>query len=50
MLHPGRRRTTTSLIRVDPTDKTGTKFIGDLAESWTASADRRTCTSSSAGA
>ena len=27
-----------TLMRVDPTDRTGTKFIGDLAESWTVSA------------
>ena len=31
-------------MRVDPTDKTGTKFIGDLAESWTVSPDKRTYT------
>jgi peptide/nickel transport system substrate-binding protein len=28
-----------TLLRVDPTDPTGTKPIGDLAESWTASKD-----------
>jgi peptide/nickel transport system substrate-binding protein len=43
MLHPGAPQYNT-LLRVDPTDRTGTKFIGDLAESWTMSADRRTFT------
>jgi peptide/nickel transport system substrate-binding protein len=43
MLHPGAPHYST-LMRVDPTDRTGTKFIGDLAESWTVSADRRTYT------
>jgi peptide/nickel transport system substrate-binding protein len=43
MLHPGAPQYNT-LLRIDPTDKTGTKVIGDLAESWTASADRRTYT------
>jgi ABC-type transport system substrate-binding protein len=33
MLHPGAPHYNT-LMRVDPTDKTGTRFIGDLAESW----------------
>ena len=33
MLHPGAPQYNT-LLRTDPTDKTGTKFIGDLAESW----------------
>ena len=33
-----------TLLRVDPNDKTGTKPIGDLAESWTASKDGRTYT------
>src|SRR4029079_63163 len=28
-----------TLMRVDPTDKTGTKPVGDLAESWTISKD-----------
>ncbi len=41
MLHPGAPHYNT-LLRVDPFDKTGTKFIGDLAESWTVSADKRT--------
>ena len=43
MLHPGAPHYNT-LMRVDPTDRTGTKFVGDLAESWTVSADRRTYT------
>ena len=43
MLHPGAPHYNT-LMRVDPNDRTGTKFIGDLAESWTASADKRTYT------
>ena len=36
MLHPGAPQYNT-LMRVDPSDKTGTKVIGDLAESWTIS-------------
>ena len=43
MLHPGAPQYNT-LMRVDPTDRTGTKFVGDLAESWTISPDRRTYT------
>ena len=43
MLHPIGPHYNT-LMRVDPTDKTGTKFIGDLAESWTISADTRVYT------
>src|SRR5499425_1245073 len=43
MLHPVGPHYNT-LLRVDPTDKTGTKVIGDLAESWTVSADKRTYT------
>ena len=43
MLHPGAPQYNT-LMRVDPFDRTGTKFIGDLAESWTISPDRRTYT------
>jgi peptide/nickel transport system substrate-binding protein len=30
-----------TLLRVDPTDRTGTKIIGDLAESWSISKDGR---------
>src|SRR5215469_4517098 len=43
MLHPVGPHYNT-LLRVDPTDKTGTKVIGDLAESWTVSPDKRTYT------
>jgi peptide/nickel transport system substrate-binding protein len=43
MLHPTAPHYNT-LMRTDPTDRTGTKFIGDLAESWTVSADKRTYT------
>src|SRR5438132_10605128 len=43
ILHPGAPHYNT-LLRVDPFDRTGTKFIGDLAESWTVSADKRTFT------
>src|SRR5207302_9734642 len=43
MLHPGAPQYST-LMRVDPADRTGTKLVGDLAESWTISADRRTYT------
>jgi peptide/nickel transport system substrate-binding protein len=43
MLHPGAPQYNT-LLRVDPTDRTGTKVVGDLAESWTISPDRRTYT------
>src|SRR5262249_15393643 len=43
MLHPGAPHYNT-LLRVDPTDSTGTKIIGDLAESWTVSPDKRTYT------
>jgi peptide/nickel transport system substrate-binding protein len=43
MLHPLAPSYNT-LLRTDPADKTGTKFIGDLAESWTVSSDKRTFT------
>jgi peptide/nickel transport system substrate-binding protein len=43
MLHPGAPHYNT-LLRVDPFDKTGTRIIGDLAESWTISPDKRTYT------
>jgi len=33
-----------TLLRTDPTDKSGTKVVGDLAESWTVSKDGRTYT------
>jgi peptide/nickel transport system substrate-binding protein len=40
VIHPGAPHYNT-LLRVDPFDKTGTKIIGDLAESWTISKDGR---------
>jgi peptide/nickel transport system substrate-binding protein len=43
MLHPIAPHYNT-LMRTDPTDKTGTKFVGDLAESFTVSADKRVYT------
>src|SRR6476646_8421785 len=43
MLHPTGPHYST-LMRVDPTDRTGTKFVGDIAESWTVSPDKRTYT------
>jgi len=43
MLHPIAPHYST-LMRTDPTDRTGTKFIGDLAESWAISGDKRTYT------
>jgi peptide/nickel transport system substrate-binding protein len=33
-----------TLLRTDPNDKTGTKLVGDLAESWTMAKDGRTYT------
>jgi peptide/nickel transport system substrate-binding protein len=33
-----------TLLRTDPTDRTGTRIIGDLAESWAVSKDGRTYT------
>src|SRR5213593_1051606 len=33
-----------TLLRVDPTDRTGTKVVGDLAESWTIADGGRTYT------
>jgi peptide/nickel transport system substrate-binding protein len=33
-----------TLLRTDPNDRTGTKVVGDLAESWTISKDGRTYT------
>src|SRR5262249_2113763 len=33
-----------TLLRTDPNDKTGTKLVADLAESWTASKDGRAYT------
>jgi peptide/nickel transport system substrate-binding protein len=43
MLHPTAPHYNT-LMRVDPNDRTGTKFVGDLAEAWTISPDHRTYT------
>jgi peptide/nickel transport system substrate-binding protein len=43
MLHPIAPHYNT-LMRTDPADRTGTRFIGDLAESWTVSGDKRTYT------
>jgi peptide/nickel transport system substrate-binding protein len=34
LIHPGAPHYNT-LLRIDPTDRTGTKVVGDLAESWT---------------
>jgi peptide/nickel transport system substrate-binding protein len=43
MVHPTAPHYNT-LLRTDPTDRSGTKVIGDLAESWTISPDGRTYT------
>src|ERR671939_23043 len=43
MLHPAAPHYNT-LLRIDPFDRTGTKVVGDLAESWTVSSDKRTVT------
>jgi len=43
LIHPGAPHYST-LLRVDPTDRTGTKIIGDLAESWTVGDGGRTYT------
>src|SRR2546421_10059201 len=43
LIHPAAPHYST-LLRVDPTDITGTKVIGDLAESWTVSKDGLTYT------
>jgi len=43
MVHPVAPHYNT-LLRVDPTDRSGTKVIGDLAESWTISQDSKTYT------
>src|SRR5438067_8788098 len=43
MVHPVAPHYNT-LLRTDPTDRTGTKIIGDLAESWTIAPDGRTYT------
>src|SRR5499433_762144 len=43
LIHPAAPHYST-LLRVDPFDPTGTKIVGDLAESWTISEDARTYT------
>jgi peptide/nickel transport system substrate-binding protein len=43
MVHPLAPHYNT-LLRTEPTDRTGTKFVGDLAESWTTSSDGRVYT------
>ncbi len=43
LIHPTAPHYNT-LLRADPTDKSGTKIVGDLAESWTISKDGRTYT------
>src|SRR6266436_8407733 len=48
MVHPLAPHYNT-LLRVDPNDRTGTKIVSDLAESWTISPDGAS-TSSSSGA
>jgi peptide/nickel transport system substrate-binding protein len=41
LMHPGAPHYNT-LLRIDPFDKTGTRVVGDLAESWAVSSDKRT--------
>jgi peptide/nickel transport system substrate-binding protein len=43
LIHPTAPHYNT-LLRTDPADRTGTRIIGDLAESWTVSRDGRTYT------
>src|SRR5207249_7374923 len=43
LIHPAAPHYST-LLRVDPTDTTGTKVIGDLADTWTVSKDGLTYT------
>jgi peptide/nickel transport system substrate-binding protein len=43
LIHPTAPHYNT-LLRTDPADRTGTKIVGDLAESWTISKDGRTYT------
>ena len=43
LIHPAAPHYST-LLRVDPGDGTGTRVVGDLAESWTVSKDFRTYT------
>ena len=41
LIHPAAPHYNT-LLRIDPVDKTGTRVVGDLAESWAVSPDKRT--------
>jgi len=41
LIHPAAPHYNT-LLRIDPLDPTGTRVVGDVAESWTVSSDRRT--------
>jgi peptide/nickel transport system substrate-binding protein len=41
LIHPAAPHYNT-LLRIDPFDKTGTRVVGDLAESWAVSPDKRT--------
>src|SRR5215470_17520572 len=41
LIHPAAPHYNT-LLRIDPTDPTGTRVVGDLATSWTVSSDKRT--------
>jgi peptide/nickel transport system substrate-binding protein len=41
LIHPAAPHYNT-LLRIDPFDTTGTRVVGDLAESWTVSPDKRT--------
>jgi predicted DNA-binding protein (UPF0251 family) len=41
LIHPAAPHYNT-LLRIDPFDKTGTRVVGDLAESWAVSSDTRT--------
>jgi peptide/nickel transport system substrate-binding protein len=41
LIHPAAPHYST-LLRIDPTDRTGTRVVGDLAESWAISPDKRT--------
>src|SRR5262245_13355997 len=43
LVHPAAPHYST-LLRVDPVDRTGTRIVGDLAESWTVAKDGRTYT------
>jgi peptide/nickel transport system substrate-binding protein len=41
LIHPAAPHYNT-LLRIDPVDRTGTRVVGDLAESWAVSSDKRT--------